>query len=120
MSDRILLGQRPLDLQLSAPAQRALAVADAPLTVEMELYFSCLIRKRVRFPSAPPAGATCTRVNERLTICFHPVMTRACGVHESGGHPELETFPIARPEAFLPKWLRLDYRGNRWSGEFGY
>lgn len=114
------LGGRTLELRLSASAQRRLAAGGAPLVAEMELYFSCLIRKRVRFPAAPHAGATCVRVGEHLTVCFRPVMTRACAVEGVEGSPELEAFPIWRPEAFLPRWLELDWRGHAWSGEFGF
>jgi hypothetical protein len=121
MTERTIpFGGRTLDLRVSAAARRALAAASAPLVVEMELYFSCLIRKRVRFPASAPAGATCVRLDDRLTLCFRPVMTRACSVSEVEGAPELETFPIRKPEAFLPKWLTLDWRHDRWAGEFGY
>jgi hypothetical protein len=111
---------RDLDLRLSPAAHTALAARTAPLVVEMELYFSCLIRKRVRFLSAPHPGAFCTSLDEQLTVCFRPVMTRHCALSEVEGQPELETFPIQRPEAFLPKWLALDFRRGKWSGEFSF
>jgi hypothetical protein len=114
------LGGRELELRLSTSAQRQLAAGGQPLVAEMELYFSCLIRKRVRFPSAPHADATCLRAGQHLTVCFRPVMTRACAVETVEGSPELEAFPIQRREAFLPKWLVIDWRGGAWSGEFGY
>lgn len=112
------LGHRDLEVRLSRAAQAALAAG--PLVVEMELYFSCLIRKRVLFPAAPRADATCAQLDERVTVCFRPVMTRQCAVSGVQGSPELEAFPIRRPEAFLPKWLALDYRHGNWSGEFGF
>ena len=49
--------RHPIQVQLTAGAERALAVHPAPLLVELELLFSCLIRKRVRFPIAPHADA---------------------------------------------------------------
>jgi hypothetical protein len=117
-SRHLRLGQRDLEVRLSRAAQAALAAG--PLVVEMELYFSCLIRKRVLFPPAPHKDATCARLDEGLTVCFRPVMTRQCAVSGVQESPELETFPIQRPEAFLPKWLTLDLRNGNWSGEFGY
>lgn len=116
----VRLARRDLELRLSAAAQTALAARSAPLIVEMELYFSCLIRKRVQFLSAPHPDAMCVTLDERLTVCFRPVMTRKCELHEVAGKPELEGFPIARPEAFVPKWLALDFRRGVWSGEFGF
>ena len=116
----IRLANRDLELRLSTATSAALAARGTPLVVEMELYFSCLIRKRVRFLSAPHPDAFCAVVDDRLTVCFRPVMTRKCELSEVEDQPELETFPIQRPEAFVPKWLALDFRRGAWSGEFGY
>lgn len=59
-------------------------------------------------------------LDERIMVCFRPVMTRKCASSDVEGQPELETFPIQRPEAFLPKWLALDFRQGVWSGEFSF
>jgi hypothetical protein len=114
------LDGKTVNCELSARATQALAARTAPLVAEMELYFSCLIRKRVRFPDSPHADARRVRASDQLTLCFRPVMTRACAMSEVEGKPELEAFPVVRPEAFVPKWLRLDFRHGQWSGEFGY
>ena len=119
-SRQIRLGGRDIGLRLSAAAEAALAGADRPVIAEMELYFSCLIRKRVRFPAAAHPDAQCMTFDNRLTVCFRPVMTRACSMDAMEDRPELEAFPIHKPEAFLPKWLHLDFRHDSWSGEFGY
>ena len=116
----IRLANRDLEVRLSTAARTALAAQGTPLVVEMELYFSCLIRKRVQFLSAPHPDAFCTTVDDRLTVCFRPVMTRQCTLSDVAGEPELEGFPIQRPEAFLPKWLALDFRRGVWSGEFSF
>jgi hypothetical protein len=29
-------------------------------------------------------------------------------------------FPITEPERYVPHWLKLDYKGGQWYGEFGY
>jgi len=119
-SGRIALGGRQLELRLTRAARKALAGVSGPLTIELELYFSCLIRKRVRFLDAPHEdSAACAALGPKVQICFRPVMTKAC----FGGYPpepELESFPARNPTAFIPKWLALDWRGGAWSGEFGY
>jgi hypothetical protein len=112
------LSGRTLRLRLSAAATEALRAAPRPRVVEMELYFSCLIRKRVRVLDALHPDAVCTELDEHLTVCFRPVMTRACAI--DGQAPVLESFPIRRPEAFTPRWLTLDIRAGNWSGEFGF
>ncbi len=116
----IRIVNRDLEVRLSAAACEALAARGTPLVVEMELYFSCLIRKRLQFLSAPHPDAFCAVVDNRLTVCFRPVMTRQCALSDVEGEPPLEAFPIKRPEAFLPKWLALDFRRGAWSGEFSF
>lgn len=111
-----ILGKQVL-VEWSASADKKLQELTEPLAVEMELYFSCLIRKAVRF------GRDAQAVNfafaaPRLKIGFRPVMTKACNVRDFEVEPPLEDFPIVRPEAFVPKRLTIDYKAGRWAGEF--
>jgi len=111
-----ILGKKVL-VEWSASADKKLQSLSEPLVVEMELYFSCLIRKSVRF------GSNAHSVNSslaapRLLIGFRPVMTKICRLSDVEGEPPLEDFPIVRPEAFVPKRLSIDYRGGKWKGEF--
>ena len=81
-----ILGKKVL-VEWSPSADKKLQELDQPLAVEMELYFSCLIRKAVRF------GGDAQAVNfafaaPRLKIGFRPVMTKACNVKD---------FEVSRP-----------------------
>jgi hypothetical protein len=104
---------------LSDAAQRALAQRSTPLIAEMELYFSCLIRLRVRFYERDEE-ATATPVNAQLSVRFRPVMSRSCDLHEVQGKPPLGDFPIVKRAPYVPHWLHLDYKKGEWVGEFGY
>ncbi len=84
----------------------------------MELYFSCLIRYKVRFHERADDGAVV--VNDKLWLRFRPVMTAQCGNDYDGDEPPLTDFPIVKPGAFTPHWLTIDYRRGQWQGEFGY
>ena len=114
----ITLAGRAVQVELSGAARTAMAGRRSPLIVEMELYFSCLIRKRVRFLDAVHPGALCTVVDDGLTVCFRPVMTRACAIEAGLDKPDLEAFPIRRPQAFVPRSLVINHRHGTWSGEF--
>lgn len=119
MTTAIELNGKPLTVTLSSAAERALAERDAPLLAEMELYFSCLIRKQVRFHEQadhPDAVA----VSDKLKVRFHPVMSQVCSVDDNLDGPPLTDFPIVRGERFSPGWLEIGYRDGRWSGRFGY
>jgi len=114
---RITLHDKSLEVRLTAAAQKALARRDTPLVAEMELLFSCLLRKRVHFGEAAELEVP---VNDRLAVRFKPVMTRRCSVAEGGAAPPAECFPLENPRPYVPNWLAFDYRRGKWVGEFGY
>jgi hypothetical protein len=117
----IPFGKGSLEVRLTPRARDALAALETPLAVELELYFSCLIRKRVNFTTAPLHGAAASgRLSEQVSVSFRPVMTRACSLREAAGKPDLETFPMVEAAAFSPKWLELDRAHGEWRGEFGW
>ena len=88
-----------------------------PLLVEMELYFSCLIRKAVRFGNDAQA-ANFAEATPKLKVGFRPVMTLACSVSDFEGAPPLTDFPIVKPEAYVPKRITIDFRNGQWTGDF--
>lgn len=117
----VRLGERDVQLRLSDRARAQLAREPAPLDIEMELYFSCLLRKRVYFRATPrPDCAARANLSAQVSVSFRPVMTRGCSIGEVVGEPEVETLALVRTAAFTPKWLALDYVRGAWSGEFGY
>ena len=123
MQHQIDIDGRPVQVELTEAARDALSRRTLPLVAEMELYFSCLIRKQVRFRDGHhhSEGETChALVNDRLCVQFRPVMTAACGKDYEGDEPPLTDFPIVKARAYVPHWLRIDYRNGQWQGEFGY
>jgi len=120
MKHEAKIGSRTVAINLTEAAERALLQRGQPLLAEMELYFSCLIRKQVRFRDLANENDVVDAGNH-LRIRFRPVMTAACNVHDyEGDEPPLTDFPITRPDSYIPKWLRIDFRRGEWVGEFGY
>jgi len=120
MKHEVRIEGRRVEIDLTPAAERELARRNQPLLAEMELYFSCLIRKKVRFRDIGDEANTVS-ASDQLSIRFRPVMTAKCNVHEyEGDEPPLTDFPITRPESYIPKWLRIDFRHGQWNGEFGY
>ena len=111
-----ILGKKVL-VEWSFSADKKLQELTEPLAVEMELYFSCLIRKAVRFGGDAQAQ-NFTSAAPHLKVGFRPVMTKVCKVSDYEGAPPVEDFPIVKPEAFVPKHLTIDYQGGKWSGDF--
>jgi hypothetical protein len=119
MKQQLQFQGKSFTLTLSDAAQRVLAARSTPLIAEMELYFSCLIRLKVRFREQPDLANT-VKVMDNLHLRFRPVMTAQCDLNYEGDEPPLTDFPIAKPEAFVPHWLTIDYRHGELQGEFGY
>ena len=110
---------KPVMIGISSRADSELARRGSPLRVEMELYFSCLIGKTVRFDDATHGGHF-EEATAHLQIGFHAVQTQACSLDSlTTVRAPREAFPIVRPERFVPKWLEIDYRNGKWSGTFG-
>lgn len=110
---------KPFVVTLSPRAMRALEQRSTPLVAEMELYFSCLTRLRVRFYEEDPEGSS-TPVHPGLNIRFRPVVSHRCDLHEVEGKPPLVDAPLSKRFPFVPRWLRLDRRGAEWIGDFGH
>lgn len=113
-----MLHGKNVEIRLSAAAQSALAQRSSPLLVEIELLFSCLLRKQVHFHEGRAAEGVA--VNDKLAVRFHPLMTKHCSVSSVSGETPSEDFPLHNPQAFVPHWLSIDFRKGKWLGEFGY
>ena len=118
MKKQVEIKGKQVAITLTKAAEKALSLRDKILVAEMELYFSCLIRKQVRFKEN--LDGDLVSVSENLSVRFRPVMTKSCGIDYEGDEPPLEDFPIEKPEAFVPHWLKIDYKKNEWIGEFGF
>ena len=119
MQSSVEILNKTVRVEWSRAAEAALANLSAPLSVEMELYFSCLIRKKVRFGDKAHSREF-VPVNPRLQVAFRPVMTKACTIDRDDAEAPLDDFAIVNPAAFVPHWLKIDYRRGSWEGEFGF
>lgn len=119
MNQLVALQGKQVRVTWSRRAECELVNLTVPLVAEMELYFSCLIRKAVRF-SGLSNESKATSVTEKLYVRFRPVASRSCGVKVSEGKPPLDDFPVVNPTAYTPDWLEIDFRRGEWIGQFGY
>jgi hypothetical protein len=111
---------KSLRVAISKAAQRALDRRAGALLLEMELYFSCLLRKRV-YVREDFEGGDVIPVADKLHIRFRPVATQTCAMREvPRDNPPVRDMPIVHPERYFPHWLTLDYRRGKWLAEFGY
>ena len=120
MSQIVPLWGKSLQLTISERAQAQLDCRTRPLLLEMELYFSCLVRKRV-YVREHTNGEDSAALNDKLSVSFRPVVTQSCAMREvERDNPPVMDMPIVKPERYFPHWLTLDYRRGKWLAEFGY
>jgi hypothetical protein len=100
-------------------AAQALAVRERPLVLELELYFSCLVKKFVHFHDDAP-GRTTVAANDRLQLFFRAVTSTACTIETAerlGRQPETELDTVTARK-LAPKRVRLDHRKGEWQATF--
>ena len=118
-----MLGKQ-IKVEISHKAEKQLSKRQTPLFVEMELYFSCLLRKeiRIRETAREKLGEEFSvEFSDSLHLSFRPVMTKSCSISScDGDKPPLSDFPIKKPQSYIPKWLKLDFKKGEWCGDFGY
>jgi hypothetical protein len=122
-SGRVNLKGKEVLIDVSADAVRAASDSRLPVLAELELYFSCLVRKQLRFREingVQPHSDEYSRVFPGLYAAFRAVTTSHCSIADAGDKPPVETMPVRQPERFVPDWIRIDYRAGQWLGEYGF
>ena len=99
-------------------AQRAMQQRSSPLVVEMQLYFSCVVKKRVIFHDH--AKLDLVDVSEWLRVGFRPVQSASCDPDEfARNYPVQRPFDSCAAAKMNPRWLLIDYKNGSFVGEFG-
>jgi len=110
---------KPVTVVWTESAARQLANRSRPLVLELELYFSCLVKKFVHFHDEAPGRAT-TRVADKLEFYFRVVTSTACTMDVAetlGRQPEIE-LETAAVQKLAPKRVQLDFDKGNWVAAF--
>ena len=107
-----------IKIALTRRAQQALAQLSQALLVEMQLYFSCMVKKRIIFHTGTGVMAF-TPVNKHLSIAFRCVQSDSCDPLEFAMHfPGKRTLDSASALKMRPRALHIDYKNSQWLGDF--
>lgn len=118
METSIELHGKPCQIRLSRAAEKALVNLSSPMLVEMEVTLACMVKKRVRFRENQ-INSDAVAVTDRLQVCV--TSGEHCSATSSGKErPGGVLPPITNWGALIPKWLNIDYRSGKWTGDFGY
>lgn len=113
----LLLNGHEMEVLWSDRFEKALNQSESGLTVEMQIYFSCMIQKRVLFHSGREESAD--RVNDQLFIVARTVRSTICDpVEFAAKHPVDRDLTSVAALKMHPKRVELDYIEEKWQGEF--
>lgn len=120
MNFTIQLYGKPVRVELSSAAERALANRTEVLFAEVQLIFGCMVAKRVWFRDEPNENAV--SVTPKLRLWFRPARyEKACSFDDIDSGAVASDFPMAvNRKGFVPDVVRIDYRGGKWAGDFSY
>jgi hypothetical protein len=110
---------KPVTVVWTRSAAHKLAERSRPLVLELELYFSCLVKKFVHFHDQAPGRAT-TQVTDKLQLYFRVVTSTACPMDVAdalGRQPEIE-LETAAVRKLAPKRVHLDFDSGQWAAGF--
>ena len=119
----VTLLDKRVRIAVSQSALEAARTSARPVLAQLELYFSCLVRKQVRFcelENAEPRTPAIASATAQLFTGFRALTTRHRRMADAGREPPAETVPLSKPERFLPDWIRIDFRDGMWLGDYGY
>jgi len=115
----VCINQRDVEIKWTERAERILQDGRQPLIVELQLYFSCVVQKRVVFHQR--AEFDTVVVNNRLEIAFRPIASAVCDPREFAlNHPAGKDLSRGVAVRMIPRNVEIDYRQGNWEGQFGY
>lgn len=118
MKHQVEINTKQVSVTLSQSAIMRLNKTTAPMLIDIELYFSCLIKKVCHIRETEDIDDY-VRVMDGLYINFRATMTNKCSIDEFDKDKTAD-FPIVDEKPYIPKWVNLDYSNNGWCGDFGY
>jgi hypothetical protein len=120
MKTTVHVYEKPVCVELSTRAERALAKRTDPLFAEVQLIFGCMVAKRVWFHEE--ANKDAIPVTPKLSVWFRPARyPKTCSFDEIDNGAEASNFPMAVDQkGFVPDVVQIDYRAGKWVGDFTY
>jgi len=121
LSASILIDGKPVSVVWTKSAARELDKRSTPIIVELELYFSCLVKKFVHFHEEK-ADRELVMASDKISLFFRPVTSTACTfeVAESlGRQPEIE-LENSKVRKMAPKRVEIDFLKINGEVSFGY
>jgi len=134
MQSQLVFHKKTIDIKLSPAALSNSQQLQSKLIIEIQIYFSCLMGKRLAFYSDQNIHGTwqvenkefnilledAQAINDNIFIRFNTVMTKSCPVSDQLGPPPVSDFKIKNQTPYVPSWLNIDFKDGQFCGEYGW
>ncbi|MCW8928758.1 MAG: hypothetical protein OQL19_00795 [Gammaproteobacteria bacterium] len=120
-SKQVIINGKPLCVEWTYRADSALRERKQPLNIEMELFFSCRVKKIVNFHNNQEGTISHNvfhKISDDIKVWFHPVISNYCDVGESELQHSKVDVDIKNLRNYYPKKLYIDFRNKQWVGSF--
>lgn len=115
--DNIEIRGKKMAIHYSKRAERALNNREKSLIAELQLYFTCVVQKRVLFHEETKHETI--KVNPKLEVIYHALESDSCDPTEfAEKHPVKRELKSKAAQRMRPSSLQIDFKNDQWSGEF--
>ena len=115
--DSIDIRGKSMSILYSKRAEKALSKRKQPLIAELQLYFTCVVQKRVTFHEHTDLSTIAA--NSKLEILYHVVQSNACDpVEFAEKHPVKRELNSKAAKSMRPSQFKIDFIKGKWRGEF--
>lgn len=110
---------KKMSIMYSKRAEKALDERTNSLIAELQLYFTCVVQKRVIFHEQTDLDTI--TANPKLKITYHTVQSNACDPIEfADSHPVKKELNSKGALSMRPSLFRIDYKNGEWIGDFSF
>lgn len=110
---------KKMSIMYSKRAEKALDERTNSLIAELQLYFTCVVQKRVIFLEQTDLDTI--TANPKLKITYHTVQSNACDPIEfADSHPVKKELNSKGALSMRPSLFRIDYKNGEWIGDFSF
>jgi len=134
MQSQLTFHNKAVAITLSKTADKQSQKLGSVLLIEIQIYFSCLLGKRLAFYSEIPLKGTwqlsadefavvlkdAQQLSDYVYVRFNTVMTKDCPVGDYIGPPPVTDFTINNQKPYVPNWLNIDFKDGQWTGQYGW
>ena len=115
----VRINRRGVEICWTGRAERELRRRERALAVEMQLYFSCVVKKRILFHDETDFDTVA--VDDRLSLGFRPIASAVCDPREfAANFPAARSLSDRKALQMVPRRLEIDFSQCEWQGRYLY